>query len=78
MTGLAAAEAMAPKSGGSGDQVRQFQLSKEWCGIAVLYAREKDGIVEISALYESHIPQAIKDEMVARFGIGIHEWRVTK
>jgi hypothetical protein len=78
MTGLAAAEAMTPKSGGTGEQDKHFGLSKEWRGVAVLYARDGGGVVEISALYESHIPKEIKDELAARFGIGIHEWRVTR
>jgi hypothetical protein len=44
----------------------------------VVYARESEGVVELSIFYESHIPKEIKDELAARFGVGMYEWRVTK
>lgn len=79
MSSSATAEAsLTPKSGGSGEQARRFQLHKEWKGIGVVYARANEGVVELSIFYESHIPQEIKDELAERFGVGIYEWRVSK
>lgn len=71
------AEALTPKHGGKEETQRRFEPGKEWRGIGVVYVRTKDGVIEISILYESHVPQAVKEELASRFGVGVYEWRVT-
>ncbi len=67
---------MSTKTGGSAEQVPCGALTRKWNAIGIVYARENGGVVEISILYEAHVPKEIKDELAERFGCGIHQWRV--
>lgn len=64
-----------PDSGGKEMGQSQPKFEAKWKAIGVVYVRADDGIVEIKVFYESHVDQAVKDSLMDRFGVGVHEWR---
>jgi hypothetical protein len=67
-----------PKPGGPNKQEAQVQekLESQWHGIAILYCRKVDDLVDLRLFYEGHVAQDIKDEIAKRFGVGAVEWEI--
>jgi hypothetical protein len=74
--GAALEKAFATQTGGRSGQMRRAEIPQEWRGIGVLYAKDAGETVEFRVLYESHIPQEIKDFVAQLFGCGAIEWNV--